>query len=195
MKKNKKIYLLVFVSILLIMLAFMGSQTYSKYLTKVNGKGVIQIAKWSFLVNGENSTMQNIQLLKSYDTTKLVENKIAPGCKGSFTIQIDATGTETALAYYVKFENETSKPKNLRYECEGKTVNNLKELETVLNGNIQANEEKKLKEYVINWSWNYETGIEEQEIREQDVIDTQNAISIAEYSFDVIVTGTQLEPA
>ena len=51
--------------------------------------------------------------------------------------------------------------------------------------------EEKVKEITIEWRWEYETGTEE-EIEENDKIDTQNGIDALNYTFDVIVTGTQM---
>ena len=44
------------------------------------------------------------------------------------------------------------------------------------------------------WKWNYETGSSAEQINANDIIDTNDAISIANYTFQVIVTGTQVEP-
>ena len=42
----------------------------------------------------------------------------------------------------------------------------------------------------ILWEWDYETGTGD-EITSNDEIDTQEGIANLDYSFDVIVTGTQ----
>ena len=46
----------------------------------------------------------------------------------------------------------------------------------------------------INWQWEYETGSNESEIANNDQIDTKNAQDIATYTFNVIVSGTQVVP-
>ena len=195
MKKNKKRILLI--TLLLLVLALMiilGKGSYSKYLTQVNGKGVIEVAKWAFLVNGETASITNINLAKTYTPETLAQNTIAPGTSGSFDIKIDTTGSEVGINYDVKFENENSKPQNLKYTYDGHTVNTIKELEPFLIGTIDANSNEKVKIMTIEWNWPYETGSSETEIIAQDIEDTNDGKLLENYSFDIIVTGTQVEP-
>ena len=42
----------------------------------------------------------------------------------------------------------------------------------------------------ILWRWEYETGTDT-EIEANDIIDTQEGIADLDYTFDVVVTGTQ----
>ena len=63
-----------------------------------------------------------------------------------------------------------------------------------LSGIIQANDKEKTKTLTIDWSWPYETGSNQNEIASNDQIDTQNAKDIARYTFNVVVTGTQVAP-
>ena len=61
-------------------------------------------------------------------------------------------------------------------------------------GVINANAENKVTTMTVNWEWEYETGSDEDEILTNDKIDTQNAQDITNYTFDVVVTGTQVMP-
>ena len=72
--------------------------------------------------------------------------------------------------------------------------NSITELQEVLNGVINADEQDKVKTLVIGWNWEYETGNTNEEILANDMIDTQEAKQICDYTFDVIVTGTQVMP-
>ena len=63
-----------------------------------------------------------------------------------------------------------------------------------LSGTIHANDEDKTRNLTIDWKWDYETGATESEIDNNDRIDTQNAKDIANYTFNVIVSGTQVVP-
>ena len=116
------------------------------------------------------------------------------GTSGAFDVVIDATGSQVGIAYQVQFQNETGKPTNLKFECNGKTVSHIKDLEEVLIGEIAANEEQKVKTYTVRWEWKYETGSTEEEIKTSDSIDTREAKGIENYSFDIITNGTQMEP-
>ena len=195
MKKNKKRILLIALLLLLIVfMVLLGRGSYSKYLTQVKGKGVIEVAKWAFLVNGETASITNINLAKTYTAETLAQNTIAPGTRGSFDIKIDTTGSEVAINYDVKFENENSKPQNLQYTYGGHIVSSIKELEPFLIGTIEANSSEKVKIMTIEWNWPYETGSTENEKLTQDVEDTNDGKLLENYSFDIIVTGTQVEP-
>lgn len=195
MKKNKKRILLIALLLLLIVfMVLLGRGSYSKYLTQVKGKGVIEVAKWAFLVNGETASITNINLAKTYTAETLAQNTIAPGTRGSFDIKIDTTGSEVGINYDVKFENENSKPQNLQYTYNAHTVSTIKELEPFLIGTIEANSNEKVKIMTIEWNWPYETGSSENEKLAQDVEDTNDGKLLENYSFDIIVTGTQVEP-
>ncbi len=70
----------------------------------------------------------------------------------------------------------------------------MEDLQNNLSGTINANDEDKTRTLTIGWKWNYETGTTNEEIASNDKIDTQNAQNIANYTFNVIVSGTQVEP-
>lgn len=190
MKKSKKIILLL--TLLLVVLALgIGGYTYAKYTTSVKGGGQLDVAKWSFKVNGDSRQLETIQLVDTIDESKLVNGKVAPGTRGEFTINIDGTGTEVGIDYYIEFENEQNKPTNLVYSYNGQKFNSLSEIGPIANGTIYANDENKTKDITIEWEWNYETG-DVDEIDANDAIDTQDGIANLDYTFDVKVTGTQI---
>ena len=193
MKKSKKIVLLAVV-IITIILSFVGGHTYAKYMSRVTGQGTAEIANWSFKVNDNQEKIQTISLKSTVNNETLANNKIAPGTEGSFQIKLDSTGSEVGINYIIKFENETQKPANLKFIYDGKTFNSLTELQQSLTGTINANEENKVKIITINWKWQYETGNTEEEIKANDILDTENAKQISNYTFDVIVSGTQVNP-
>ena len=190
MSKKKKIILIIAV-LSCIVVSFIGGQSYSKYVSEVRGDGMAEVATWSFKVNGQKEEVQTIQLASTCNNETLINNKIAPGTRGSFNILVDGTGSEVGIDYNIQFTNETTKPSNLKFT---KQYNSITELEKDLSGTINANEENKTRTLKINWEWPYETGNNENEIAKNDKIDTQNAQNIATYSFNVIVSGTQVAP-
>lgn len=193
MSKKKKV--IIVSSILIIMLlAFIGGQAYAKYISQVRGNGIAEIATWSFKVNGQKEQVQEIKLVSTYNSETLVNNKIAPGTRGSFNIIVDATGSEVGIKYNIKFAEESNKPQNLKFVYGGKEYDSIKQLGDELSGTIAANEEDKTRTINVQWKWNYETGSSAEQINANDIIDTNDAISIANYTFQVIVTGTQVEP-
>ena len=54
-------------------------------------------------------------------------------------------------------------------------------------------QKKKTKVINIHWEWPYETGIDD-EITNNDIIDTENGKNITQYTFDVLVEGVQVMP-
>lgn len=193
LRKKRKIVLLV-IAIVAILLSFAGGQAYAKYMSKVTGQGTADIASWNFKVNENEEKLQTIALKSTINNSTLVNNKIAPGTEGEFQIKLDATGSEVGISYIIKFENESQKPQNLKFIYNGNTYNSLTELQKELVGTINANDECKIKTLTIGWNWKYETGNSEKEISKNDLIDTQNAKQMSNYSFDVIVSGTQVMP-
>ncbi len=193
MIKKKKI--IISIAILVgILLSFIGGQVYSKYVARVKGEGIAQVATWQFNVNGQEEQVQTIKLQSTSNNQTLVNNKIAPGTSGKFDIIIDATGSDVGINYQVDFRNEQNKPTNLKFSYNGTEYNSITQLTQVLSGTINSNEEEKRKTFSIEWNWKYEIGNTPEEIIENDKIDTKDAENISNYEFDIIVSGTQVAP-
>lgn len=192
--KNKRRIVLLIVLIVAVLLSFFVGHTYAKYMAKVTGQGTVDIAGWNFTVNEKEDKIQTISLKSTINNETLINNKVAPGTEGDFQIRIDATGTEVGVNYSIKFENETEKPKNLKFTYDGKIYSSLDELQKVLTGIINANDENKSKVLTIGWNWKYQTGITEAEIKANNIVDTQDAKKISDYTFDIVVSGIQLSP-
>lgn len=187
--KFKKIVKILIALILIIALQIMGF-TYAKYITQDKGTGTAEIAKWAFrLEKGENES-QTIKLIDTVHTNNIISGKIAPGSGGKLPITIDMTGSEVGVEYEIKFANEKNKPQNLKFTYAGRTYDSLSEITPITGMISHSNENRKLT-FNIDWMWNYETGKDEEEINQNDIIDTQDANLITEYTFDIIATGTQ----
>ena len=166
----------------------------AKYMSKVEGHGTAEVANWNFKVNEKEEQLQAISLNSTINNKTVSNNKIAPGTQGSFQIKLDATGAEVGIDYIVRFENESNKPTNLKFKYENKEYKSLTELQNDLTGTINANDAEKTKIITIDWVWPYETGTTAEQILANDKIDTQNAKSIRNYTFNIVVTGTQVNP-
>ena len=191
---NKKKILIILAIISAIVVSIIGGQSFAKYISEVKGHGVAEVASWSFKVNGQEEQTQTIQLTSTYDSKTLVNNKIAPGTKGSFNIIIDANGSDVGINYTVKIANEKNKPNNLKFIYEDVEYNTITELEKVLSGTINADDKNKERTLTIDWMWKYETGNNATQIAENDAIDTNDGKTITDYTFDVIVSGVQVMP-
>ena len=193
MTQKKKIVIVLAILAALCIL-FIGGKTFSKYITEVKGVGTASVAKWNFKVNGTEEEIQTINLASTINNETLANNKIAPGTSGNFEIRIDGSNAEVGIDYKIEFLNEKNLPQNLIFKYNGKSYDSIVKLNEVLNGKINANDEQKQKSFVINWEWPYETGVSETEIAKNDKIDTENGKSNLNYTFDVLVTGTQVIP-
>ena len=191
---NKKKVLIALAILTVILLAFIGGQAYAKYVSEVRGEGIAEVATWSFKVNGQDEQVESINLASTCNNETLVDNKIAPGTSGSFNILVDATGSEVGINYNITFTEEENKPQNLKFEYNDTEYNSIKDLEDDLSGTINANDENKTRTLNVKWKWDYETGSDPEEILSNDLIDTEDAKRIPNYTFDVVITGTQVEP-
>lgn len=191
---KKKTALLVICVLLAIILSFIGGKVFSKYLSEVKGTGTAEIANWVFKVNGKEDVVQNVNLLSTYNNETLINNKVAPGTSGSFDIIVDATGSEVGVEYVIQFLNESDKPQNLVFTYDNKQYTTIQELEEDLIGTINANDENKTRTITIGWEWQYQTGESENEINQNDLIDTNDAKKLENYTFDIYVVGTQVMP-
>ena len=193
MTKKRKV-LIVLTILAVILLAFLGGQAYAKYVSEVRGEGVAEVATWNFKVNGQSEQVEEIKLASTCNNETLVDNKIAPGTRGSFDIIVDATGSEVGINYNITFTEEENKPQNLKFTYDDVEYNSIEELESNLSGTIDANAENKTRTLNIKWEWPYEIGESPEEIESNDLVDTQDAQRISNYTFNLIVTGTQIEP-
>ncbi len=193
MARKKKV-LIILAILVLVLLAFIGGQAYAKYVSQVRGEGVAEVATWNFKVNGQDEQVEQIDLASTCDNETLVDNKIAPGTSGNFAILVDATGSEVGINYNITFTEEENKPQNLKFEYNDVEYNSIKDLEKDLSGTINAKDENKTRTLNIKWKWEYETGSSPEEISSNDLVDTEDAKTIENYTFDVVVTGTQVRP-
>lgn len=191
--KNLSKKVLIGVALVAILISAIMGMTYSKYISRVTGNGALEVAKWSFKVNDETEEFATIKLLDTYNEETLVNGKIAPGTSGSFDLVVDATGAEVGVRYEVNFENETNKPTNLKFKHGDQVFDNIEEYEQYFSDVINANDNDKVRTLTVEWEWAYETGAES-EIAANDAIDTQEGMNALDYTFDVVVTGTQVIP-
>ena len=195
--KNKiKTKALILTSTLIILASGIAGIGYAKYFSQVNGDGRVEVAKWSFLVNGEKDEFDTIDLgRQSYDAKKISDGKIAPGTSGSFDITINAKGTETGLNYTVGFPQYHNIPTNMYFKVGDTVYRTLYDLGRGLSGSFDADDEEKTITKTIQWFWDYETTNNGRTIAENDAIDTADGENAYDFSFIVEVKGTQVRPA
>ena len=192
MSKKKKI-ILVIAGLSVIVTAFLGGSSFSKYAAQIQGNAVADVANWDFKVNGNSEQIATINLAPQNDGRKLAQNKIAPGTQGSFNITVDASDAEVGIEYKIIIENEQNVPQNLKFKYNDTIFENLKQLEKYFNETIYVDDDEKTKTYTIEWEWPYTTGTEEPEIATNDIQDTKDA-KMGDYSCEIKVTAIQVNP-
>ena len=90
---KKRNFILVLVLLMLFGGIFVIQDTLAKYYSKANKDQTIQVAKWDF--DNENLSKDlTVDLQPTVDASSLVNNKVAPGTKGSFSIKLTNANTE-----------------------------------------------------------------------------------------------------
>lgn len=190
MKKKIKKILTILLAILLIAVIQITGTIYAKYIASEKATGSAEIAKWSFQIVKNGEETKKIKLVDTTDKNTLKNGKIAPGTCGYVTLELDATGSEVDLDYTVEFRNEKNKPTNMIFTYLSQRYSKLSDIGKI-QGKIGHSEENKVKSILVAWEWPYQKGIMFDEQTKNNEIDTQDANTLTEYTFDVVVTATQ----
>lgn len=170
--------------------------TMARYVTDVTGSATATVAAWSFKANNSDSTFTPIDLgdttnRTSYDGTTLKEDVIAPGTSGSFTIEIDGSGSDVGIQYdvAVKAASGTTLPDDLLFSTEEITGSNLGSTLDKFNiptGTIDysstSNDMK--KDITVFWAWGFG----------DDDTKSSNDNAGKTWDLDITVTGKQIAP-
>lgn len=186
--KHKKIIILIVIIIILFMNVnqrqlksennILIFNLWSKILAKENEEPV----KVTFKSINGNIEVKNINLNDTIiQNKKMLNERIAPGTSGKFSINIENLNNEVEMEYVVKFSSENRKPQNLKFQLGKETTkyNTLEELQEKLKGKLEQSQKKQIE---ILWEWKYESGKEMDDI--QDTIDAKN---LRNYNFEVEV--------
>ena len=132
-----------------------------------------------FDIEYRKTKFTDISIDETINNKTLVNEKIAPGTKGDFEIELKSNSN---INYNVEFKSKNKKPLNLIFYIEGDTkrYNTLEELGNSLNGQILKNENKIIK---INWEWIYENN------KDGDIQDTIDSKEISQYNFLIYAYG------
>lgn len=142
--------------------------------------------KYVFDVNFKNLVSSEIKLPSTLDAKSVLQNKLAPGVNGEFSIIISTQNSSVDMRYSIDFQDITNeKPKNLIFKIKGSAeeYRSLQELEKDLKGIIKKESEK---EFVIEWLWPYEIDYS------QDIVDTNDGTILNNYKFIINVNGEEV---
>lgn len=127
----------------------------------------------------------------------LSEEKIAPGSKGDFEIEIDATGSDVNVWYKLEVVEEKNIPRNIKfiaeiYDEKGGVIKKTKEYKSFkelasqeLEECILVEKQNQKRKIKIYWEWPFE---------EDDNIDTEDAnLKIDEFGNSSLDCGFKIE--
>ena len=158
---NKKFILLI--ACVLVLLCFTTVQdTYAKYTSAVNETTDISIARWRILVNNydirSNASTTNLIEPVFNGTSHIASNVIAPTAEGSFTIVVDATGTDLSFNYSINVANSLDSPVS-DIVVTGATLNGLPvtvvnntATDSTISGTITLADQR-VNTFVVNIMW------------------------------------------
>ena len=186
MSKNKKALVAVF-AILGIVAVGLTTAVFAKYLTTLtSGNGTATVAKWAFSTDNANSTI-TCQLDQTYDSTKLVAGKIAPGTSGKCPIVISNANSEVGVEYVITPKTVTGKPTNVKLY---KDAEHTKPFSATAGETITGTLAPKAaaSTVYVYWNWAYET-------TDGDATDTSEGEAAGSMTLNFEITGTQVNPA
>lgn len=143
---------------------------------------------YKFNVDYKDMNLKSINLLDSVDKTTFVYEKIAPGSRGEFEIELNSNQN---LIYRIEFKSNNAKPQNLNFKVLKDNVfldeaNTLEKLSESMKGNINKNQKII---YKIEWYWEFQNS---QDLEKVDIQDTNDAKKINRYNFDVYTYGIDM---
>lgn len=143
---------------------------------------------YKFNVDYKDMNLKSINLLDSADKTTFVYEKIAPGSRGEFEIELNSNQN---LKYRIEFKSNNAKPQNLKFKVFNDNVfldeaNTLEKLSESMKGNINKNQKII---YKIEWYWEFQNS---QDLEKVDIQDTNDANNINQYNFNVYTYGIDM---
>ncbi len=202
-KKQKKMFFSIWMVLALLVLLI--GFTLAKYYSSYQAKAALEVAKWSFNVDGlTNAETGKIALSDIMSEVTLEEGKIAPGFDGRVEIDLDASGSEVDVDYSIEATEEGHKPSNMLFQAivDGNTTEMYATLEELareeLHGTILKSDSTQVKNVTICCIWPYETISDDKTISEEDAEDTAVGTGTVagkenqyDYTFSLKVVGTQ----
>ena len=166
--------------------------TYGKYLTTVDEKTDIKIAKWSILVNDEDvrngSTETNTISPIFLGNSNINSNVIAPGAEGYFDLVIDGSNADVSFRYDIDISvSEDSSVSDL--VVTGYTINSGETLNynATISNVVEFEDEDKVFSIRVYIKWNDGEG---STMNNED--DTNTTTTDVDAKMDVSLSFTQV---
>lgn len=149
MKKKDKIFNTISISVIaILLLAICGTVVFAYYQTQIPVTGNVHTKAWVF-----KATAAGKEINKTFSDSI---GNLKPGSKGSYTITVDATGTEVDLTYKIELGYATGSETitNLKFCTDEACEHELSNTNT-LTGEILASSSTRTKDVTIYYVWPY----------------------------------------
>ena len=204
MSKKKKT-MLVAAIVLGIAVLGLAAGVYAKYIASLEAnRGIADVAKWAFEDENKGNGLMTCNLDKTYNTSTLSEEKIAPGTSGTCTFSVTNKNSEVGVNYTITLSAVTDQPTNVKFyktkSGSGNDITYTDELTTAngsVTGTINAGVATAQTE-TIYWVWPYETGTVTDGVAQGDDDDTTDGKNAAAATKTMTATfaikGVQVQP-
>ena len=211
MEKNKTMRMILITLLIAMIALVLVSGTYAKYTSSASGSDTARVAKWSFIVGGNDIVAENTFTFDLFKTIKDTDGKdetdvvsanadrvIAPGTSGSFDLVLE-NKSETSAKYSVTYTVTNTESIPVQFSVNGTDwKDNIEEL------NISASDTKTKLEandgtatITIQWKWDYENTKENATTEEKKATDekdmTLGKAGTAKLIVQADVTATQID--
>lgn len=149
-KREKLIYTTFITLLLAILLLSVISDVYARYSSTISGSGNIELAKWSFKVNGAQEGESFSIDIKTTDET---QTKISPESTGTFTLTIENASNVPAqytIELSEKFMNTQIETDTIKIYTDDTYQTMIDMKNNVLKGKLNNAETKVITLY---WKW------------------------------------------
>lgn len=211
MEKNKTMKMILITLLIAMIALVLVSETYAKYTSSASGSDTARVAKWSFIVGGNDIVAENTFTFDLFKTIKDTDGKdeadvvsanadrvIAPGTSGSFDLVLE-NKSETSAKYSVTYTVTNTESIPVQFSVNGTDwKDNIEELNistSATDTKLDAN--NGTKTITIQWRWAYENTKENATTEEKKATDekdmTLGKVGTAKLIVQADVTATQID--
>lgn len=183
--KKRNSWLIMLLLLLVGVTSVYVAGTYAKYTETIDDtKGEATIAKWNFGKENESVTM-DLVFDQTYDTDTLKADRIAPGTKGTFQIDLTNTTSEVGVDYTITFGTPTGVANSFVFK-NGDEVIDVKNSGTIT-GRINVGDTAPI---TIDWEWPYEASNDDNDT----TLGKAGGADGTKLTLPITITGVQTEP-
>lgn len=166
-KKIALISIISIVGVFLIIVSF-SKDTTSKYKETEDFETNLDIASWTFKVNGEEELIE-INLGDTIIANNYSKSSLVPGSEGVFELNFDFEGMEVSANYSVEIGETSIYPSNLHLYLDSEYKTEFTKLESIKD-TYDLNSETN-KKHKIYWRWDFSDDNENEWMNKEILLD------------------------